>query len=208
LRASQSTPTDGNAAGSHDHPLNAIEHAFSELSDGMADLEANFMHLSLLHESLGRFNENFGGFLYGLNMSAFCVDFPEAPIPQSFARQREGAYSGGEQSSMFQSHTGGSGVPDTEATFLTTDTSFVDNPPPTVKASKYSSVPGSSATPRARGARGGPAGASGRGRGAIGGAGANAGGSGIGRGGPSGRGGAANTGSRIGRGIPRGRGVR
>ena len=43
----------------------------------MADLEANFMHLQLLNESLNRFNECFGGFLYGLNMSAFCVDFPE-----------------------------------------------------------------------------------------------------------------------------------
>lgn len=35
------------------------------------------MHLQLLNESLGRFNENFGAFLYGMNMSAFCVDFPE-----------------------------------------------------------------------------------------------------------------------------------
>jgi DASH complex subunit DAM1 len=107
---------------------------------------------------------------------------------------------------MFQSHTGGTHIPDTEATFLTTDTSFVDNPPPTnVKASKYSSVPGSSATPRARGSRGGPAATGGRGRGGVG---TGTGGSGIGRGGPSGRGGASNTGSRIGRGIPRGRGVR
>ena len=47
----------------------------------MADLEANFMHLQLLNESLGRFNENFGAFLYGMNMSAFCVDFPEACFP-------------------------------------------------------------------------------------------------------------------------------
>ena len=43
----------------------------------MADLEANFMHLQLMHESLARFSENFAGFLYGLNMNAFCVDFPE-----------------------------------------------------------------------------------------------------------------------------------
>lgn len=43
----------------------------------MADLEANMMHLQLLNESLGRFNENFGAFLYGMNMSAFSVDFPE-----------------------------------------------------------------------------------------------------------------------------------
>ena len=44
------------------------------------------MHLQLLHESLNRFNENFGAFLYGLNMSAFCVDFPEAPGLESFKR--------------------------------------------------------------------------------------------------------------------------
>lgn len=43
----------------------------------MADLEANFMHLQLMHESLSRFNESFASFLYGLNMNAFCVDFPE-----------------------------------------------------------------------------------------------------------------------------------
>ena len=43
----------------------------------MVDLEANFMHLQLMHESLARFSENFASFLYGLNMNAFCVDFPE-----------------------------------------------------------------------------------------------------------------------------------
>lgn len=43
----------------------------------MADLEANFMHLQLMHESLTRFSESFASFLYGLNMNAFCVDFPE-----------------------------------------------------------------------------------------------------------------------------------
>lgn len=51
----------------------------------MADLEANFMHLQLLNESLGRFNENFGAFLYGMNMSAFCVDFPEVSFHTLFA---------------------------------------------------------------------------------------------------------------------------
>ncbi|KAL1618942.1 DASH complex subunit dam1 [Neofusicoccum ribis] len=54
----------------------------------MADLEANFMHLQLMHESLARFSESFAAFLYGLNMNAFCVDFPEAPLPESFRRQR------------------------------------------------------------------------------------------------------------------------
>jgi DASH complex subunit DAM1 len=46
----------------------------------MADLEANFMHLQLMHESLARFSENFASFLYGLNMNAFCVDFPEVEL--------------------------------------------------------------------------------------------------------------------------------
>lgn len=62
-------------------PLEELEPAFAELSDGMADLEANLMHMQLLHESLARFSENFASFLYGLNMNAFCVDFPEARFP-------------------------------------------------------------------------------------------------------------------------------
>src|SRR5512142_2226966 len=58
-------------------PLNAFEPAFAELADAMADLEANMMHYQIMHESLARFSESFASFLYGLNMNAFCVDFPE-----------------------------------------------------------------------------------------------------------------------------------
>lgn len=81
LRASQTTPS-ASLAGSRDKtalepPLARLEPAFAELSDGMADLEANFIHLQLLNESMARFNENFAAFHYGLNMNAFCVDFPE-----------------------------------------------------------------------------------------------------------------------------------
>lgn len=47
----------------------------------MADLEANMMHFQLMHESLARFSESFASFLYGLNMNAFCVDFPEVSRP-------------------------------------------------------------------------------------------------------------------------------
>jgi hypothetical protein len=39
--------------------------------------------LQLMHESLARFSESFAGFLYGMNMNAFCVDFPEVPTPIS-----------------------------------------------------------------------------------------------------------------------------
>lgn len=58
-------------------PLESLEPAFAELSDSMADLETNFEHLQSMHESLSRFTESFASFLYGLNMNAFCVDFPE-----------------------------------------------------------------------------------------------------------------------------------
>ena len=68
----------------------------------MADLEANFMHLQLMHESLSRFGENFAGFLYGLNMNAFCVDFPEAPVKESFERMaRRGGDDGGGESFLW-----------------------------------------------------------------------------------------------------------
>jgi DASH complex subunit DAM1 len=85
------TPTASNHFSDQAVPLEALEPAFGELADGMADLEANMMHLQLLHESLNRFNECFGAFLYGMNMSAFCVDFPEAPGIESFKRAAEAA---------------------------------------------------------------------------------------------------------------------
>lgn len=70
----------GNSIGNSEYTqpaINALEPQFAELADSMADLEANFMHLQLMHESLTRFSESFASFLYGLNMNAFCVDFPE-----------------------------------------------------------------------------------------------------------------------------------
>ncbi|RMY66449.1 hypothetical protein D0864_11835 [Hortaea werneckii] len=113
LRASQTTPS-GNAAtlSSSDFPLAGLEPQFAELSDSMADLEANFMHLQLLNESIARFNEDFGGFLYGMNMSAFCIDFPEAPIPQSFARHKDSSAPASSQTfpeSPFQPRTSAHG---------------------------------------------------------------------------------------------------
>ncbi|KAF2641370.1 hypothetical protein P280DRAFT_425830, partial [Massarina eburnea CBS 473.64] len=145
----------------------------------MADLEQNFVHLQLMHESLSRFSESFASFLYGLNMNAFCVDFPEAPVPESFKRPQNPDFS----SSLNRAE------PDMEATFLTTDTSFVENPPSSKVASKFQN-PASSNAPVT------PAPARGRGRGGIPRAG--------GRGGIPTRGGASR-GAR-GSGIARGRG--
>ncbi|KAK1638112.1 DASH complex subunit Dam1-domain-containing protein [Colletotrichum phormii] len=125
--------------GGESFPLNTFEPAFAELSDAMADLEANMMHFQLMHESLARFSESFASFMYGLNMNAFCVDFQEGPVPESFKRAKL-------QEEM--NTAAGSGIPrafekpsndfEGETTFMTTDVSFVENPPAASKSTpKY-----------------------------------------------------------------------
>ncbi|GAD93035.1 DASH complex component Dam1, putative [Paecilomyces variotii No. 5] len=116
-------------AGYSQPAIHALEPQFAELADSMADLEANFMHLQLMHESLTRFSESFASFLYGLNMNAFCVDFPEAPISESFRRAKQ-AENQAEDLAADQYRSANDG----ETTFLTTDTTFVDNPPATVSS--------------------------------------------------------------------------
>jgi len=76
LRSSYNTPSHSNGE-IKDNPIATLEPAFAEFSDSMADLEANFMHLQIMHESLARFSDCFASFLYGLNVNAWCVDFPE-----------------------------------------------------------------------------------------------------------------------------------
>ncbi|KAL8774979.1 MAG: hypothetical protein Q9209_000458 [Squamulea sp. 1 TL-2023] len=148
LRESQ-TFTPGGA--SSIFPLDSLEPAFAEFSDSIADLEANFMHLQLMHESLSRFNENFASFLYGLNMNAFCVDFPEAPIPESFKRARP-VDDGSATPTPEGSNRGRAGPEaateqDPEASFLTTDTSFFDKPASVKKPSRYTQSASSTSRP-------------------------------------------------------------
>ncbi|KAE8131678.1 DASH complex subunit Dam1-domain-containing protein [Aspergillus pseudotamarii] len=118
--------------------INALEPQFAELADSMADLEANFMHLQLMHESLTRFSESFASFLYGLNMNAFCVDFPEAPIAESFKRAKQAeAQKEAEVEQIRPTNEG-------ETTFMTTDTSFVENPSSTISPKPVRKTPTSS----------------------------------------------------------------
>ncbi|KAF7525668.1 hypothetical protein PCG10_004659 [Penicillium crustosum] len=112
--------------------INALEPQFAELADSMADLETNFMHLQLMHESLTRFSESFASFLYGLNMNAFCVDFPEAPIPDSFKKAKQDEEEKEAESEPTRP------IDDGEMTFMTTDTTFVENPSNTTTSSSSS----------------------------------------------------------------------
>ncbi|KAF2827635.1 hypothetical protein CC86DRAFT_214285 [Ophiobolus disseminans] len=121
----------GRGAASSGNALEGLQDGFAELSDAMADLEQNFMQLQLMHESLARFSESFAGFLYGMNMNAFCVDFPEAPIAESFKRPQNQPDLGSANLNRSQ------GPEDMDATFLTTDTSFVENPPSSKISSKF-----------------------------------------------------------------------
>ena len=88
LRASSSHRTGGNGFRGGDIEADdlvtgvdrletTLEPQFADLAEGMADLEANLIHLQLQHESLARFAESFASFLYGMEVNAFCVDFPE-----------------------------------------------------------------------------------------------------------------------------------
>ena len=83
-------------------PLESLEPAFAELSDSMADLETNFEHLQSMHESLSRFTESFASFLYGLNMNAFCVDFPEVICVYRIFYSRAGLIRLGTNLGIFQ----------------------------------------------------------------------------------------------------------
>lgn len=116
--------------GDEPFPLNVFEPAFAELSDAVADLEANMMHFQLMHESLARFSESFASFMYGLNMNAFCVDFPEGPVAESFRRARQ-AEEQEPSASQYRSRSTEREEFGSETTFMTTDTTFVDNPPTT-----------------------------------------------------------------------------
>jgi len=151
LRSSTAYDTTGTSA----IPLANLEPAFAELADGMADLEANFMHLQLMHESISRFSENFAAFLYGLNMNAFCVDFPEAPIADSFRRAKmleemDAGGFGAERSPVPPSSTVRNRGPvkttgrkalvedeDADMTMISTATSFVDNPASSKLSSRF-----------------------------------------------------------------------
>ncbi|KIV82433.1 hypothetical protein PV11_04548 [Exophiala sideris] len=132
FRASQSNDFTGPS------PLDAFEPQFAELSDSIADLEANLMHLQLMHESLSRFGESFASFLYGLNMNAFV-----APIPESIKRfQKRQGQEVTDETTILQSQTNEGKAAEGDATLATVDASFTS-----MKATPRRRTMGQSVTP-------------------------------------------------------------
>ncbi|KAL1861810.1 DASH complex subunit dam1 [Diaporthe australafricana] len=113
-RSSFRESAKASTGGGPSFPLIAFEPAFAELSDAMSDLEANMMHFQLMHESLARFSESFASFMYGLNMNAFCVDYPEGPIAESFRRAKQQE----EQATTQIPDVKSTGEPEGETTFI------------------------------------------------------------------------------------------
>ncbi|PWW80655.1 hypothetical protein C7212DRAFT_356072 [Tuber magnatum] len=144
-------------------PLNALEPAFAELSDAVTTLEVNMADMQTMHDSLSRFSESFASFLYGLNMNAFCVDFTEAPVQESFKRAEEHEATLGRSVGGGSQHGGWRTDYDAETTFLTNDQSFVREPAPP-RAPTPTKAPARRGAPRGS-TRGGRGGRGGRGSG-------------------------------------------
>ncbi|KAG5439059.1 hypothetical protein PCK2_000895 [Pneumocystis canis] len=128
-------------------PLDALAPAFSEMADAFTDAQHHFEQVQSIYFNLVQFSESFASFLYGLHMNAFCVDFPEAPIRESFKRTPFHDISLDPSHSAFlglstESH--GHGLPtlsteppiDTmDTTFTTNDTSFIERPSQNIRPS-------------------------------------------------------------------------
>lgn len=146
----------------HNHPLDTLEPQFAELSDSLADLESNLMHLQLMHESLSRFSENFAAFLYGMEMNAFVVDWPEQPLVESYARWKARQRAGGDgdttmmQKTPTKSAMGMGAGNDVDSTLLS-DTTFASlkATPRRRTMGATGGEEGKSATTTVRGGRGG-----------------------------------------------------
>lgn len=67
-------------------PLETVfKEPLEELSAGYAQLHTNLENLQQVHESMTSFNESFSAILYGLQINAWCFEFPEHPDATSVA---------------------------------------------------------------------------------------------------------------------------
>ncbi|KAG4301325.1 hypothetical protein PCANB_002282 [Pneumocystis canis] len=124
-------------------PLDSLAPAFAEMTDALTDAQHNFEHIHSIYSNLVQFSESFASFLYGLNMNAFCVDFSEAPIRESFKRMQtdicdiDPSHSTvlGVSGDCLSSHHMDPHIDITDTTFTTNDTSFIERPSQSIRSS-------------------------------------------------------------------------
>lgn len=61
--------------------------SFSQLNTQLKELNSNLTKLQSLHNSFNQFNESVGLLIYGLNINAWCTEFPEAPNEEVFSQK-------------------------------------------------------------------------------------------------------------------------
>ncbi|RKP33212.1 hypothetical protein BJ085DRAFT_40699 [Dimargaris cristalligena] len=64
--------------------LDYIEGPLEDMAVKMSDLQDNMRTLQALNEQFVQFNVSFGTFLQGIKANTRIVDFPEAPLPESY----------------------------------------------------------------------------------------------------------------------------
>ncbi|KAL1408223.1 DASH complex subunit dam1 [Vanrija albida] len=69
--------------------LDFLAPALADVADEAATLATNIQRMNMLHDALGTFNEGFSAYLYALKINAFCIEWPEAPVPASWERLPE-----------------------------------------------------------------------------------------------------------------------
>lgn len=85
-----------NSSSSSSTPLSFLEGPLGNLADETSILSSNLAELAEIYEALNVFNEGFGGFVYGLKVAAYCIEWAEAPQEENFenAKEREGEWEG------------------------------------------------------------------------------------------------------------------
>ncbi|KAL1922593.1 uncharacterized protein VTP21DRAFT_10132 [Calcarisporiella thermophila] len=63
-----------------------LEQPIEEIVESFQALCENFESLKQVHDSLIGFNEAFGSFLFGIRMNEHCIEWPQAPVKESFQR--------------------------------------------------------------------------------------------------------------------------
>ncbi|PWN18466.1 hypothetical protein BCV69DRAFT_314661 [Microstroma glucosiphilum] len=83
-----------NSSSSSSTPLSFLEGPLGNLADETSILSSNLAELAEIYEALNVFNEGFGGFVYGLKVAAYCIEWAEAPQEENFenAKEREAAF--------------------------------------------------------------------------------------------------------------------